>query len=384
MNWKTVMTAGSAFLLAGALYAIGTTAAQAANPPGGHLNISEVMLDFDDNSMTIIGEDFGFGDPLTVTLGNYGDISDKCVAYLEDIPQFIVCDFLPGEGDYLLTVFTKDGQSHGDEYDLTIGAVGPIGPQGIKGPAGVDGDDGDDGDQGPPGIDGNQGPPGVDGNAGADGAPGPQGPAGLRGLSGADEELRDTVCSLYEELDLGIPVICHKIVFLTSEKFSGNLGGVAGADGHCNRLAESAGLPGTFMAWVGTEVDFPANRFTRLATPKRYVDTQGRTIADGWGDLTDGSLDRFIVTDENGTDLGYLRPSKLSTWTAVKPDGTYWNPPARYSSENNTTCSDWTSTSNNGPTGSTKNGITGAWTSWYPSASCSAYSTRHRLYCFQQ
>ena len=46
MNWKTVIAAGAAFLFAGAHCIVGTTAVQAGAPPGGHLNIDSVHVDF--------------------------------------------------------------------------------------------------------------------------------------------------------------------------------------------------------------------------------------------------------------------------------------------------------------------------------------------------
>src|SRR5262249_33563181 len=38
--------------------------------------------------------------------------------------------------------------------------------------------------------------------------------------------------------------------FVTSATFNGNLGGLAGADAKCDAAAQSAGLPGTFVAWL--------------------------------------------------------------------------------------------------------------------------------------
>jgi len=113
--------------------------------PGGHLGIDEVFVDFDSETITIIGEDFDFGGFLEVTLGEavVGDITILCTPNFVLIPQTITCDFsapigtgLPADGDYLLTVATGAGQSQSDEYDLTIGAVGPPGPPGPPGPTG--------------------------------------------------------------------------------------------------------------------------------------------------------------------------------------------------------------------------------------------------------
>jgi len=146
--------------------------------PGGHLRIDEVFVDFDSETITIIGEDFDFGGFLEVTLGEalVGDITILCTPNFVLIPQTITCDFsapigtgLPADGDYLLTVATGAGQSQSDEYDLTIGAVGPPGPEGPRGPKGDDGAPGPTGEPGPPG------PPGPTGELKIVSSPLPQG-----------------------------------------------------------------------------------------------------------------------------------------------------------------------------------------------------------------
>jgi hypothetical protein len=163
-----------------------------AAPPGGHLNISQVLVDDpnDPTSITIVGTDFLFGpEAPTVTLGEYvdpliivGDPTNITIVAL--LPENIVA------GDYLLTVATGTGQSQNDEYDLTIGAVGPQGPQGeqgIQGERGPQGEQGLQGAQGPPGPkgdkgeQGNPGFPGAQGDKGDKGDPGPQGEQGPPG-----------------------------------------------------------------------------------------------------------------------------------------------------------------------------------------------------------
>lgn len=70
-------------------------------------------------------------------------------------PELITCDTdLPDDGDYLLRVTNGKGESQGDEYDLTIGAVGPEGPQGEPGPEGPQGPQGAPGPEGPAGPQG--------------------------------------------------------------------------------------------------------------------------------------------------------------------------------------------------------------------------------------
>jgi hypothetical protein len=127
-----------------------------AKPPGGHLNITEVTSDIVAGSLTVIGEDLDFGPgPLVVTLGEFGPLT-IVFADATTIDAVLPSDAVPG--DYLLTVSNGNGQSQGDEYDLTIGAVGPEGPLGPEGP------------QGPPGL---PGPPGQEGPEGPAGPPGP-------------------------------------------------------------------------------------------------------------------------------------------------------------------------------------------------------------------
>lgn len=50
-------------------------------------------------------------------------------------------------------------------------------------------------------------------------------------------------------------------LFVTSATFSGNLGGLSGADAKCNAAAQSAGLAGTFVAWLS---DSNADAITRV------------------------------------------------------------------------------------------------------------------------
>jgi hypothetical protein len=63
-------------------------------------------------------------------------------------------------------------------------------------------------------------------------------------------------------------------VFVTSRAYTGNLGGLAGADAICQTHAAEAGLPGTYVAWLATStVTAPSRlapargfRFTRPYT----------------------------------------------------------------------------------------------------------------------
>jgi hypothetical protein len=167
-------------ILGGLLSLLVATQAFAAKAPEPPLRITEVALNFLAETMTIKGQSFANG-PLTVTLGNLGNITTQCATNFLAIPQLITCDFsstggLPIDGDYLLRIFTGSDANQIDEYDLTIGAVGPQGPQGATGATGPQGPTGATGPAGPQGPQGNTGPAGPQGAQGPTGPQGPQGP----------------------------------------------------------------------------------------------------------------------------------------------------------------------------------------------------------------
>jgi cysteine-rich repeat protein len=89
-----------------------------------------------------------------------------------------------------------------------------------------------------------------------------------------------------------------RIVFVTSEIYTGNLGGLAGADAKCQSLADAAGLPGNYMAWLSTGASSPSTRF--MQSPNPYVLVNGTKVADDWADLTDEEIDHPIDTDQAG------------------------------------------------------------------------------------
>ena len=94
------------------------------------------------------------------------------------------------------------------------------------------------------------------------------------------------------------PIPDPLIIFVTSETFDGNLTGLAGADGHCQRLADAAGLGGTFQAWLSTSSASVNDRFITKSTGP-YVLTNGTVVANNWEDLTgcDNTVDFWV--DEN-------------------------------------------------------------------------------------
>lgn len=158
----------------------------------------------------------------------------------------------------------------------------------------------------------------------------------------------------------------YKIVFLTSKTYSGNLGGLDGADTICNDLALDAGLPGTYKAWLSDSVISVSERFTHAGP---YILVDGTIIADGWTELTGGYLSNPINRDENNYSYG-----NQGVWT-----NTQWNGEIKdYSEYYN--CKNWTASSSSSGVYGSSSSIYYFWTD-NSKINCS-YS--RRLYCFEQ
>lgn len=114
-----------------------------------------------------------------------------------------------------------------------------------------------------------------------------------------------------------------RVVFVSSQLYTGNLGGLAGADAKCQALADAVKLPGTYMAWLSDNSGSPATRMTRSTGP--YVLPDGTQVAADWADLVDGMLDVPIgMTEQLGTPpLGSetCEDEKPSVWTNTGADG---------------------------------------------------------------
>lgn len=163
------------------------------------------------------------------------------------------------------------------------------------------------------------------------------------------------------------------LVFISSQTYTGNLGGLAGADARCQSLASAAGIPGWFMAWLSDNSASPATRFpTRSSSPYRLLN--GAKIADNWADLTDGTLAEWIYVPDTGSQ-GKPGPGDL-TWTGTLANGL---PSGLH-------CNNWTSASADasGTVGYQRHGLAtdGSWSNW-PSQVTTCGAAR-RLYCFQQ
>ena len=162
-------------------------------------------------------------------------------------------------------------------------------------------------------------------------------------------------------------------------------------DAKCQQLAEAAGLPGTYKAWLSDKTSSPATTFTRSNGP--YVLVDGTEVASNWLGLTEDLV--FLLAPINITETGQGIGESF-VWTNTAPSGvpTGCPCPAIYReyegiiesrpAVRDGSCQNWTSSN-----GDLYDGITGCsiaqntqWTvTWRHIADCDELL---RLYCFQQ
>ena len=166
-----------------------------------------------------------------------------------------------------------------------------------------------------------------------------------------------------------------KVVFATSTRQNGNLGGLAGADALCQARAASAGLGGTYLAWLADSTGSPTTRFSMSAGP--YVRTDDVLVAYSWSDLTDCTnptcLCNPIIKDEFSSTLPDVFADRV-VWSDVLSDGNL------LSAE--TSCSDWSSSGfypSFGDAGFASD-VDASWTRFRAVTCVNAI----RLYCFEQ
>jgi hypothetical protein len=188
-------------------------------------------------------------------------------------------------------------------------------------------------------------------------------------------------CPNYETLE-SCPADCSEVqgtIFITSNTYNGNLGGLAGADQKCQTLADASTLvkPGIWKAWLSTATESAVTRMIQLGTPYRLPNDNNDVVANNWSDLTDGTLLQPIVYDENGN----FRPLLHSdVWTKTLPNGTrqlVTDP--TYNGD----CSVWTSSAQTPTMTGTSGNVDSAWTQ-HVSTGYIPCSLQAHLYCLWQ
>ncbi len=157
------------------------------------------------------------------------------------------------------------------------------------------------------------------------------------------------------------------VVFITSERYRGDINGLAGADQRCRMLAAIAGLSrfDTFRAWLSTAETAAADRL--LHSRGRYVLVNGLVVANDWDGLVSGALLHPIEVDEMS------QTQTLPVWTGTLADGQ----PA-FGSE---FCNGWTTFSGDFRGGAGLSSVVDATWSFFSDIKC---NTDLHLYCVEQ
>jgi hypothetical protein len=168
-------------------------------------------------------------------------------------------------------------------------------------------------------------------------------------------------------------------VFVSSQVYNGNLGGLAGADTKCQTLATAASLPGTYKAWLSDGTGTATNRLTHGIVPYTLVDNT--LVANNWTQLTSGNLAHAIDKTESGgaPPLGTVSCSNASlphVWTDTVFNGNVVS--AAYS------CTNWTSTAANLAFMGQSGAKNSQWTQWCVATNQQSCNRTAALYCLQQ
>jgi hypothetical protein len=190
------------------------------------------------------------------------------------------------------------------------------------------------------------------------------------GLDAAADGTSECSCGVQSVCVTGTCVPARR-VFVTSHTYDGKLGGHVGADATCQSLAMSAGLGGTWMAWISDSGSSPNRRFIKATVAYRLLD--GTLVAATWTALASGNkLSAAIDRDQTGASLAGASTEAAKTWTATATDGT----------SDTDSCTQFTS---NASGGSGEIGrLTSVDNTWTVASSAEACSAAHHLYCFEQ
>ncbi len=129
--------------------------------------------------------------------------------------------------------------------------------------------------------------------------------------------------SLIDAQGIDAADVSPHLVFVTSTTHSGGFGGVLRADAICQARAQAAGLAGTYMAWIADANLSPATHMTRHLGP--YRKTDGTVVAQGWADLTDGTLLAPIDRTELNVQLGGIGCNPGATCNFLCAGGEVWS-----------------------------------------------------------
>ncbi|MFH0714034.1 MAG: DUF1554 domain-containing protein [Candidatus Micrarchaeota archaeon] len=149
-------------------------------------------------------------------------------------------------------------------------------------------------------------------------------------------------------------------MFITSQLFTGNLGGISGADTKCQQAAAASGR--NIIEYKALLSTSTMNAKDRLPDGV-FKNSKGEVIATSKADLLDGTITNLIQWDEYGNQV-----SASYVWSGSYSSGMYWTP----------NCGDWTSVS-----GSGKVGYSNEPAIWLGLSQQLCGYPQGRLYCFR-
>ena len=117
----------------------------------------------------------------------------------------------------------------------------------------------------------------------------------------------------------GMCRLAPRIVFLTSDSFTGAMGGLAGADKRCNEFAAaSPTLTGTFRAWLLVDGQSLADRFPEFVEPVAwsFTSTAAEPLAKSFAELVEKGPASPILYTETGEAVPEQR-----VWTGITGAG---------------------------------------------------------------
>lgn len=165
------------------------------------------------------------------------------------------------------------------------------------------------------------------------------------------------------------------LVFVTSQTFNGNLGGLQGADDKCNAEADAAGLVGTYVAWISDSATDARDR----TTDQGYITIAGDIVADSLADLIDGTVGVPVNVDENGMPILAGPGIFTGVWTNTAPDGVNFE---QFVGGGRDACGDWTTNASDRSAAMGRINETGV--QWSGGGGTNPCNNQGRLYCFGQ
>jgi hypothetical protein len=101
------------------------------------------------------------------------------------------------------------------------------------------------------------------------------------------------------------------VIFVSSQHYKGNFGGLIGADAKCQALAQAAPLPGTFKAYLSDSLTSANSRLLHTARPYALVDGT-IVVLDYAGLISTPHLAPVDLDEKGGTP-----PASTYVWTGM-------------------------------------------------------------------